>query len=195
MSYSYHSEQWLPQPVEVIFAFFAAQDNLPKLMPAWQKARIEEATVIPPPRSAASSSSVEAAGAGSRLTLSFRPFPYLPFRVRWVAEITNFVWNDSFRDRQVSGPFAYWDHTHRLRALDREGLNVTLVVDDVEYEMPFGPLGRLAHSLFLRSQIERTFAFRQCQIAQIFAEIRPEAPLPERQIQPKSIRRPDARAG
>lgn len=185
MSYTYHSEQWLPQPVEAVFAFFADPDNLPKLTPAWQKARIEEASVIPPPRSAISGSAVKAAGAGSRLTLSFRPFPYLPFRVRWVAEIADFVWNDYFRDRQVSGPFAYWDHTHRLRAVDREGLNVTLVVDDVEYEMPFGPLGKLAHSLFLRRQIQHAFAFRQRKIAKIFAQVRPEAPLPQPQMQPK----------
>jgi ligand-binding SRPBCC domain-containing protein len=53
-------------------------------------------------------------------------------------------------------------------------MDMTLIVDQVEYEMPFGPLGRVAHKVFLRRQIQETFAFRQQEIARIFGQLTPE---------------------
>ena len=177
MSYSHHFEQWLSNPVEDVFAFFANPDNLPLLMPPWQKARIEKSTIVPAPRAGASvASSARAAGAGTRLTLSFRPFPLSPVRVHWELEITEFSWEGHFCDRQISGPFEFWRHCHRLRGVDRGGIDMTLIVDHVEYEMPFGPIGKFAHSVFLRRQIEATFVFRQREIAKIFSQLKPEVP-------------------
>ena len=37
MHHTFTSEQWLPYPVEPVFAFFANPENLPRLMPKWQK--------------------------------------------------------------------------------------------------------------------------------------------------------------
>lgn len=174
MSYSHHFEQWLPNPVEEVFAFFANPENLPRLMPSWQKARIEKASIVPALRNGATATSpAKAAGVGTRMTLSFRPFPLSPFRVRWGTEITEFSWQGKFCDRQVSGPFAYWYHCRRLRGIDRNGIDMTLIVDHIEYEMPFGVLGRIAHSAFLRRQIEETFRFRQRQVSKILAQITP----------------------
>jgi ligand-binding SRPBCC domain-containing protein len=44
------------------------------------------------------------------------------------------------------------------------------VHDHVAYELPFGPVGRLAHWLRVRRQLEEIFAFRQKTIAEIFAD-------------------------
>jgi ligand-binding SRPBCC domain-containing protein len=167
MRFSYHSEQWLPYPVEVVFAFFANPENLPRLMPAWQKARIEEAAIVPPPRPVQTRRfPTVAAGAGTKLIMSFRPFPYSPMRVPWEAEITEFAWNDHFCDRQVRGPFAYWNHCHTLAphtVTDAPGVETlgTLLKDDVRYEVPLGALGRLAQRLFIARQLEATFAYRK----------------------------------
>jgi ligand-binding SRPBCC domain-containing protein len=168
MRFSYHTEQQLPYPVEQMFAFFADSDNLPLLMPSWQQARIDEQKLIPPPpRPNPSSPQIPAAGVGSHLTLSFRPFPYAPFRLRWQAEITEFVWDRHFCDVQLRGPFAYWKHCHYVRPFSQSGVDATLIVDDVEYEIPFGIAGKIAHRLFLRRQIERTFAYRHAQLARM----------------------------
>jgi ligand-binding SRPBCC domain-containing protein len=182
MGYSYHTEQWLPYPVEAVFAFFTNPDNLPALMPAWQQARIEKAALVPPPAASASAGSA-CAGNGTRLTLSFRPFRHLPFRVRREAEITDFSWNGQFCDRQVRGPFAWWYHCHRLRPVDRHGMDMTLIVDHVEYELPFGFVGSLVHRLFVRRQIEEIFSFRQRQLSQIFSRMPPESHRPQPQPQ------------
>ena len=49
MRHFFQAEQWLPYPIETVFAFFANPENLPPLMPAWQKARIEKLSIVPPP--------------------------------------------------------------------------------------------------------------------------------------------------
>lgn len=167
--HTFHSQQWLPLPTELVFAFFSNPAHLPRLMPSWQRARIENASIVspalPPATSALTSTfSNVAAGEGSRITLSFRPFPFSPVRLQWQAEIDAFVWNDSFSDIQLRGPFAYWRHTHTFTPETRIGesgdaLLGTLLGDEVRYRLPFGKLGALAHPLILR-QISRTFDYR-----------------------------------
>jgi ligand-binding SRPBCC domain-containing protein len=172
MRYSYRTQQWLPYPVAQVFAFFAVPDNLPVLMPAWQRPRIDRASIVPPPAPPPEevvSAPAGAAGAGSRMTLSFLPVPFSPLRLRWDAEISEFVWNEHFCDRQLSGPFAYWNHCHRVRSEMQSGVQGTLISDDLEYELPLGVLGRIAHSLAVRRQIEKIFSFRQSQLAQLMA--------------------------
>lgn len=174
MRYSYHSELWLPYPVELVFAFYANPENLPRLMPPWQKARIEEASFAPPPpRPVATDPSLRfstiAAGAGTRIVLSIRPFPFCPVRLPWEALISEFAWNDHFADDQVRGPFAYWHHTHSVRSETRldptriggDPIAGTILRDDVEYEMPFGKLGELAQRLFIARQLRATFDYRR----------------------------------
>jgi ligand-binding SRPBCC domain-containing protein len=186
MGYTHRAEQWLPYPIEAVFAFFANPDNLPVLMPKWQKARLEHAFIVPP---VGSGSKNQMAGAGSRITFSFRPFPGSPIRVRWDAEITEFALNSHFTDEQAKGPFAFWTHTHSIRNLDRAGINITVITDQVEYEPPLGMLGRLANRLFLRKQLERTFAFRQARLAEILGQqLKPVVAItqPKRQHQPRA---------
>jgi ligand-binding SRPBCC domain-containing protein len=181
MRFSYHSQQWLPHAPELVFAFLANPENLPRLTPKWQSARIEEATIVPPPRPAPAQTAANgpapryasfAAGAGTRLTISFRPFPYCPIRIPWETEITEFVWNARFSDLQVRGPFAYWSHTHSIEpqtrisesgATDRG----TLLRDDIDYELPFDRLGRVAQKIFVSRQLRATFEFRRSRIREL----------------------------
>lgn len=164
MRHIYTAEQWLPYPIERVFAFFADPENLPRLMPAWQKARIEEAVFAPPPALPPSSAPRipgVAAGAGTRMTISFRPFPFSPVRVPWDAEITEFTWFEHFCDVQHRGPFAYWRHCHRLSPESRNDTQGSLLRDVVEYELPLGALGDLANTLFVSRQMRSIFAYRQ----------------------------------
>ena len=153
----FQAEQWLPFPVEMVFAFFANPENLPRLMPKWQRARIEEATFRPPPvRPEMARLPGIVAGDGTRLTISFRPVPFSPVRMSWEAAIGHFVWNAQFCDTQVKGPFFFWHHCHKVEA-DGAG---TRLRDEVEFELPMGALGRLALPV-VRGQMAKMFAFRQ----------------------------------
>ena len=167
MRHTYQAEQWLPHSIETVFDFFANPENLPLLMPGWQKARIVDAAYVPstprpdsgkgsPPPSTAPS-----AGQGTRMTIKFRPLPFLPVNLAWDAEITEFVWNDHFCDIQLRrGPFAYWRHCHKLESSRREDKPGTLLRDHVEYELPLGPLGDLANWLFVERQMVSIFNYR-----------------------------------
>jgi ligand-binding SRPBCC domain-containing protein len=171
MRHTFDSEQWLPHPVELVFSFFSNPENLPRLMPPWQKARIEEASFAPPPPPPAGMQlprGAVIAGSGTRLTLSFRPIPFSPVRVPWDAEIVDFLWNQQFCDIQHRGPFASWKHCHRVRPEARvlgaqhpdQLTPGTLLHDHVDYEAPLGPLGDLANILVLKRQLASTFRFR-----------------------------------
>jgi ligand-binding SRPBCC domain-containing protein len=165
MRHHFHTQQWLPLPVERVFAFFADPANLPRLMPAWQRARIDHATFIapPPPPHPFPGSEAIAAGSGTRLTLTIRPIPFSPIRLPWVALIEDFRWNHGFCDLQLRGPFRYWRHCHTVQPASAPQTQQpgTLLHDSVEYELPLGPLGDLANRLILRRQIASTFRFRQ----------------------------------
>jgi ligand-binding SRPBCC domain-containing protein len=160
--YTYDAEQWVPYPLEVVFAFFAMPENLPRIMPKWQKARIEEANFTAPPPRPKSNIALKsfAAGEGTRLTVSFRPFPYSPIRIPWHARITDFDWNNYFCDQQEEGPFASWRHCHRVREEQQNGLLGTRIFDSVEYALKLGVLGQLANALIVRHQMRATFNYR-----------------------------------
>ena len=167
--HTFNSEQWIPLPTELVFAFFANPANLPRLMPVWQRARVEKASIISPQPPLTTSALTDvfsnlAAGKGTRLVLSFRPFPLSPIRLEWEAEITSFVWNHHFSDTQQRGPFAHWHHTHMVTPETRSNesgtpIPGTLLQDEIEYQLPFGRLGDLAHPL-IAEQLRRTFNYR-----------------------------------
>ncbi|HEY0784702.1 MAG TPA: SRPBCC family protein [Acidobacteriaceae bacterium] len=162
-------QQWVPYPVPQVFAFFANPENLPPLMPGWQKARIDSATLLSPATRPPHHQHTVAAGEGTRMTISFRPLPLSPVRMHWDARIPEFVWDDHFCDEQLQGPFAYWRHCHRVLAETRAGVAGTLVSDDVTYEMKFGPLGEVANLLGGALQMRALFAFRQRQLLKLLA--------------------------
>jgi ligand-binding SRPBCC domain-containing protein len=170
MRYHFNAEQNLPYPLETVFAFFADPANLPRLMPDWQRARIEHANYIapPPPPHPFPGSERIAAGSGTRLTLTIRPVPYSPVRLPWDALIEDFRWLEGFCDVQLRGPFKYWRHCHTVRTLE----GGTVIHDAVEYELPLGFLGSIANAIFIRRQLAATFRFRQKRTLELLAQQR-----------------------
>ena len=173
MPFHFQTSQWLPYPPELVFAFFANPENLPRLMPKWQRARIEEAIFSPPPPRPADAPRYPgmAAGDGTRLILSIRPFPLSPFRLPWEALIENFRWNHGFCDIQIRGPFASWRHCHTVEpSIDpTTQQHGTLLRDEVHYELPLGALSPFANTIFIRHQLAATFAYRQKRTAELLA--------------------------
>jgi len=173
----FRTEQLLPHSIDRVFAFFADPANLPRLMPAWQRARIESANLVapppPPPELAVPQSLVETiqAGSGTELHLTLQPFPLLPLRLPWIAVIEDFRWLEGFCDVQQTGPFTHWRHCHTLSPQPYKAqLHGTLLTDVVEYTVPLGPLGTLADALFLRHQIAATFRFRHQRTFELLAK-------------------------
>lgn len=172
--------QWVPYPVEMVFAFFANPANLPYLMPPWQQARIESSRIQPPPERPLRTDPAlrfqsTAAGAGSEMLISFRPLVSVPLRLKWLAVITEFAWFDHFEDVQAHGPFAHWRHRHTMRPEVRDGQSGTTVMDMVEYVLPLGPLGAMMDRLLIAGQMRETFAYRQRRLMEILPAVKEQA--------------------
>lgn len=173
MTERFETRQWVPYPVELVFAFFADPRNLPHLMPPKLEARLEDARMEPAPvrpvaQDAARRFLSVAAGVGSEILISFYPIPWAPKRLSWMARITEFEWNSHFRDEQVRGPFQRFEHRHGIRAEMRDGQEGTLVSDEVEFELPYGWLGRVG-GVLVRRKLVKSFAYRQKRLPEILA--------------------------
>jgi ligand-binding SRPBCC domain-containing protein len=84
--------------------------------------------------------------------------------LRWKTEIVRWEPTSLFVDNQLSGPYSLWHHTHTFKE-ERGG---TLMTDVVRYALPFGPLGRLAHWLTVRRNVEQIFDYRYQKVESLF---------------------------
>lgn len=126
--------------IEHVFGFFKDPRNLETITPPWLRFRITS-----------TSENVVRNGTRIRYRLCLHGLP-----LSWESRITEFVENSHFADEQVSGPYARWYHRHSFRTVNG-GVEM---VDDVEYRLPFGVLGRLAHWLIVRRQLRGIFDYR-----------------------------------
>lgn len=77
--------------------------------------------------------------------------------VRWRTRIETWEPAVGFVDTQVKGPYALWEHTHLFEE-DSDG--ATVIHDRIRYAIPLGPIGSIAHRLFVRRDLERIFDYR-----------------------------------
>lgn len=133
--------QRVPVERERAFGFFADAHNLESITPPWLNFRV----LTPAPIEMREGTLIE-----YRLTLHRIP-------VRWRTEISEWSPPRCFVDRQLSGPYALWHHTHTFEP-DGDG---TLIGDRVRYRIGFGPLGELARRLLVERDLERIFDYRR----------------------------------
>ena len=69
-----------------------------------------------------------------------------------------------FADVQLKGPYKLWHHEHRFTA---EGSG-TRISDEVQYALPFGPFGLIAHQLKVKKDVEAIFEYRKDVVAGLF---------------------------
>ena len=91
---------------------------------------------------------------GSEIKLAVTQFKIL--RTVWHIKIDEFEPYEIITDLQIKGPFKYFRHSHCFK----EENGKTLMTDRIEYALPLGFLGKLAHSLFVKKMIEKQFAYR-----------------------------------
>ena len=145
-------EQFVPRPLEEVFEFFAKAENLQQLTPPWLHFRI--LSIDPNPIRK---------GAMIRYALRWRIFP-----IRWKTQISEWKPPHRFVDVQLKGPYTLWHHEHTFTA---EGAG-TRIVDEVQYRLPFGVLGAIAHRLKVKKDVEAIFAYRAEVVRRWFGEAR-----------------------
>ena len=136
---------FLPLPIDEVFAFFGAAENLERITPPELSFRIAEAP------------DEITRGAFIRYRLGLFGVPF-----GWLTEITRWDPPHAFVDEQRRGPYALWHHTHTFTEL----AGGTRIDDEVRWRAPLGPLGTLAEPV-IKWQVGRIFAYRKQAIRQI----------------------------
>lgn len=85
---------------------------------------------------------------------------HLGLPVQMTTRITAFDEPRHFVDEQESGPFRHYRHSHRF---EPQGSGC-LMIDEVEFEAPGGPLGRAAERFVLAGYLARMLDARNCHL-------------------------------
>jgi ligand-binding SRPBCC domain-containing protein len=98
------------------------------------------------------------------MVLRYRISPIARIPMQWATEITHIEPYKYFVDHQLEGPYKIWHHQHHFREIEG-GVEIE---DIVHYALPLGPLGTLAHHLFVKKQIQSIFQHREQTTNKIF---------------------------
>lgn len=90
--------------------------------------------------------------------------PVLGIKMHWVTEITHVQDKHYFVDEQRFGPYALWHHKHFLKEVP-EGIEMT---DIIHYKIPFGFIGRIANTLFIKKKVKEIFDHRYSILEELF---------------------------
>ncbi|MDX1968452.1 MAG: TIGR01777 family oxidoreductase [Planctomycetaceae bacterium] len=135
----------LPVDAATAFAWHERPGALARLTPPWERVEVVKAPIGIAP--------------GTRVELRMQ---IGPIAKRWVAEHTRYVPGSEFQDVQVSGPFAKFEHTHRI--LPRDATSSWLE-DEIDYALPGGWLGQSLGGAYVREQLQRMFRYRHATTA------------------------------
>jgi ligand-binding SRPBCC domain-containing protein len=112
------------------------------------------------------------AGAGEKMyagqIIKYTVTPVLGIPLGWVTEITHVKDNEYFVDEQRFGPYSLWHHKHFIKAIPG-GVEM---IDIVDYKLPLGILGRIAHPIFVKRQLNQIFNYRYNKLIELFGEYR-----------------------
>jgi ligand-binding SRPBCC domain-containing protein len=140
--------QTIPMPLADLWNFFGRPENLASITPPWLGFRVTSAPQ-------------ETMYAGMIITYTVSPL--LGVALPWTTEITHCGEPHFFVDEQRLGPYRFWHHQHHFREV-AGGVEMR---DLVHYQLPFGPLGRVAAGM-VRRRLEAVFDYRREAVQRLF---------------------------
>jgi ligand-binding SRPBCC domain-containing protein len=149
--YTLKTKQIIPVTLDVAWDFFSSPKNLKTITPPYMGFDI-------------TSNTDEKMYAGQIITYTVRPLLNIP--MTWVTEITHVKDKEFFVDEQRFGPYALWHHKHFFKAVEN-GVEMT---DQVDYALPLGLLGRIAHPIIVKNKLEEIFDFRYKKVEELFGK-------------------------
>lgn len=152
MRHVLESEQFLPITLDAAWDFFATPKNLAVITPPDMGFKIMEPFDGKPMHS------------GQLIRYRVRPVAGIP--LTWVTRIEDVQQGRMFVDTQLQGPYKRWWHKHTFEAV-KGGVRMH---DRVEYELPLGPLGDIAHRIFVQGRLKHIFDFRRTKLEQLFPQ-------------------------
>ncbi|MCZ2394899.1 MAG: SRPBCC family protein [Chitinophagales bacterium] len=142
MKHELYREQQLNCDLQTTWDFFSSPMNLPKITPkdmAFNVLSEQKTNKI-----------------FEGMIIDYTVSPLLGIPLKWKTRITSVIPNKSFTDFQEKGPYKLWNHHHEFIPNEKG----VLMIDKVDYELPFGLLGNIAHALFVKKKLEKIFNYR-----------------------------------
>ena len=150
--HSIKSIQKIPARLEQVWDFYASHANLQTITPSYMKFKV------------ISQNEAEKLHSGQIIEYKVRPILNIP--LYWMTEIKNVATPVYFMDEQRKGPYSIWQHQHIFRTI----AGGTEMTDLVLYQVPLGPVGELANSLFVKRKLRNVFEFRYHKMEEIFGK-------------------------
>lgn len=141
--YRLEKKQFLPISIDKAWDFFSSPVNLKKITPEYMGFEITSDL-----------------GNGKMYPgqiITYIVTPVLGIPLNWCTEITHVQDKRYFVDEQRFGPYSLWHHQHWFEQVE----GGVLMTDVVHYALPLGFLGRIAHTLFVRSKLNEIFDYRE----------------------------------
>ena len=94
--------------------------------------------------------------------------PVMGIKTKWVTEITHVKDMTYFVDEQRFGPYALWHHKHFIKEIEG-GVEMEDIID---YKLPLGWLGQLAHPILVKPKLKEIFDYRRTKLNELFGELK-----------------------
>lgn len=148
--YTLTAEQTIDVSLEKAWNFFSSPENLEKITPSHMGFKI-------------TSNVDKKAYTGQIITYKVAVLPGI--KTNWITEITQVKEQEFFIDEQRFGPYKMWHHEHWFEELEN---GKTLMKDKISYKIPFGFLGDIAQSIFIKKQLKAIFEHRFTTLEKLF---------------------------
>ncbi|MDQ1803599.1 SRPBCC family protein [Chryseobacterium sp. CKR4-1] len=152
MVHQLQREQQLYCDLETAWRFFSSANNLSKITPKDMNfivlTKLENDEIY------------------EGMIIDYYVSPLLGIKMSWQTEIIQVSFQKSFTDFQKKGPYKLWNHFHEFIPNEKG----VLMRDTINYELPMGVLGEVAHGLFVKNKIEHIFNYRYQILEKMFNE-------------------------
>ena len=144
------AKQLIHKPLEEVFGFFSRPENLVKITPA----KLHFKILTPSPLEMKQGALID-------YTIKMFKVP-----IHWRTLITTYEPPFRFVDVQIKGPYSFWHHTHIFKEVS-DGVEI---YDEVHYSIPFGLLGKILHTLWIKKDLNNIFEHRRGVIEDLFKD-------------------------
>lgn len=152
--FQFQKETLVPIPVDEAWDFFSLAANLEKITPP--DVKFETLTKLGNTR------------LRNGLKIKYKLRPLLNIPLHWETEIMDVHAPYQFMDKQIRGPYAFWEHAHTFA----EAPGGTKMTDSIVYAVPAGWLGIFMYSLVIKKKLMQIFQYREKVLREIFGEYR-----------------------
>ncbi|MCB9251623.1 MAG: SRPBCC family protein [Flavobacteriales bacterium] len=140
----------IPAKKKEVWDFFSSPENLSRITPEYLDFKII--------------SKPDSEKIFDNMIIKYKVKPLLKIPVTWVTRIEEVKTEESFKDIQIKGPYAFWQHLHTFETVDG-GVKMT---DDVTYSPGLGIFNELINKFVVEKRLNEIFDFRQRVINTIF---------------------------